>query len=277
MIGLLGVTPFDSSLFAFDWLFAFDVNLVGIIIFIVVAVLSAISQYVNKQKEDAARQRRRTEQAKRELAMQEDGQRKEPHRQFGRLPEQHSKPAAAPVDENVATEIRDFLERAATGRPAGQAPGQPKPIPPIVVAPTKDSHRPLASQPVQRTSIDQRPTPTSYQAPQTTRPAEAKVVSKRQLTSQDRRQSEILRAQKQAEAKQRQTAAARFKQKGSTKFDRNIGSLKKQAGRQKAESTAAVLPDTMATDIAAMFADTNNIRQAIVINEILTRPVHRWE
>lgn len=274
MIGLLALNLLDLPLFAFD------INLIGFIILIVVGILSAISQYVTKQKEEAARQRRLEEQAKRHLAMeqqeQQGGQREEPQRQFGRLPEQHPKPVAAPADENVASEIRDFLERAATGRPVGQAPGRQS-IPPVVAAPVIPAeavHRPLAEQPTRRTSIGQRSTPTSHQ---TTRPVEAKVVSERKQTTQDRRQAEATRARKQAEAKKRQAAAARSKSgssQKSSKFDRKLGSLGRQA---RAEPSTAMLPDTMAADIAVMFADTNNIRQAIIVNEVLTRPIHRWE
>lgn len=281
MIGLLALNILDLPLFAID----LDVVFGAIVV--IVAIVSWISQYITKQKAEVARQRRLEEQAKHRLAMeqqeQEGGrpQAQEPQRQFGRLPEQRPQPAAAPVDDNVASEIRDFLERAATGRPVGQAPGRPRPIPPVVAAPVipvaEEVHRPLAEQSARRTSIEQRPTPTSHQ---TARPVEAKVVSERKLTARDRRQAEATQSKKQAETKQRQVTAARSKSSSlqkSSKFDRKLGSLKQQARSQKSESSEAMLLDTMATDIAAMFADTNSIRQAIIINEVLTRPTHRWE
>ena len=286
MISLLATNMLTGSLLAINWLFADVENVITLVIFIIVALVSAISQYLNKKKEEAARQQRLEQQAKRAAMAdheeEEIGRRpQEPQRQFGRLPQQRPqvKPAAAPVDQDVAAEIRDFLERAATGKPIGQAPARPKPIPSIAATPPQETHRPLADRPAHRTSIEQRPIPTSHQSE---RPVEAKVVPQRQtLTNEDRRRAEVLRAQKQAEAKRLQAKAAQAnaaqKQQASSKFDRKLGSLAKRTSRQATTPATPLTTETMAADIAAMFADTEHIRQAIVINEILTRPTHRWE
>ena len=240
-------------------LFAIGVqDVITVVVVLAVMIISALSQYFNKKKEEAARQRRLEEQAKRRAAMAELEQRKQPagppppprqarpqemQRPFGPAQQHPQRPAAAPVDADVAAEIRDFLERAATGQPAGQASARPKPM-----------------------------------------PAKAAVVPAQPVTDQERRQAEAIRAKKLAEAKRRQAAAARVPsvatQPHLPTIDHDLGSLKKQASRQPsppATVAAAPTPAEMAYDVAAMFASTENIRQAIVINEILTRPVHRWE
>jgi len=42
------------------------------------------------------------------------------------------------------------------------------------------------------------------------------------------------------------------------------------------EDTITPVPATAAAGLAAMFADPGDLRQAILINEILQRPEHRW-
>lgn len=296
MISLMAVNLFDGLLVAMDWLFALDIgNLIGILVVLVVTILSMISQYINKQKEAQkraerlARQKRLDELSEQNAATKDRNEQErrfpEPQRQLGRLPEQRPQPAAAPVDENVAAEIREFLERAATGRPAGQGPGAPKPVPPVVAASrtsAEEIHRPLSEQPTLHPSIGQRSTPTSH--PMAAGPVEAKVVPTQPLTNQDRRQADAARAKNQAEAKRRQAAAARAT--STARFEngpgesgtsrRKLGTLEQQVVQSKAGPPDFLTTEAMADDIATMLADTNNIRQAIVINEILTRPVHRW-
>jgi hypothetical protein len=67
-------------------------------------------------------------------------------------------------------------------------------------------------------------------------------------------------------------------------FDHDVSSLAATPGEISAQpataggpsSDAAALPVTAAAGLAAMLSDMENVRQAIVINEILRRPEERW-
>ncbi len=69
-------------------------------------------------------------------------------------------------------------------------------------------------------------------------------------------------------------------------FDHQVGQLAETPGESPAtpqsssaeelEGRTAELPSTAAAGLAALFSNADNIRQAIVINEVLTRPEDRW-
>ncbi len=61
-------------------------------------------------------------------------------------------------------------------------------------------------------------------------------------------------------------------------FDHQVGSLAKKPTRTSAfaEPKPSELPMTAAAGLAAMLSNADSVRQAIVINEILTRPEDRW-
>jgi hypothetical protein len=65
------------------------------------------------------------------------------------------------------------------------------------------------------------------------------------------------------------------------RFSREVGSLATASLAEpgdagKAKSPLADMPVTGAAGFAALLADAESIRQAIVLNEILQRPEHRW-
>jgi hypothetical protein len=70
-------------------------------------------------------------------------------------------------------------------------------------------------------------------------------------------------------------------------FDHNVSSLAATPGEVSAQPAAVVgpaadlaaleLPATAAAGFAALLSDMENVRQAIVINEILRRPEERWQ
>jgi hypothetical protein len=66
-----------------------------------------------------------------------------------------------------------------------------------------------------------------------------------------------------------------FDVKLKAKFDHSVGTL--AAGQTVASSELVpVETPTPAGQIAAMLANPDGVRQAIVLNEILRRPVDRW-
>jgi hypothetical protein len=68
-------------------------------------------------------------------------------------------------------------------------------------------------------------------------------------------------------------------------FDHDVSSLAPKPGEVSAQPAtaggpapdAATLPLTAAAGFAALLSDMENVRQAIVINEILRRPEERWK
>ena len=62
------------------------------------------------------------------------------------------------------------------------------------------------------------------------------------------------------------------------KFDHKLGKLQARNTQRRSEAAAAaVLEPTSAESIAALLANPDSIRNAIVLNEILQRPTDRWE
>jgi len=62
------------------------------------------------------------------------------------------------------------------------------------------------------------------------------------------------------------------------KFDHQLGKLQARNTQRRSEAAAAaVLEPTSAESIAALLANPDSIRNAIVLNEILQRPTDRWD
>ncbi len=60
------------------------------------------------------------------------------------------------------------------------------------------------------------------------------------------------------------------------RFDHRLGSLDEQSPRGVSEQSKVAAADSPAGQIAAMLARPEGVRQAILMNEILRRPVDRW-
>jgi hypothetical protein len=217
-------------------------QLLGIVIFIIVAVLSALGQMMNKQREAKAAQ----ELARRRAAA---GQAQ---------PQQPQRPAGGLEDE-----IGEFLRRATQGRagqPAQQVPAQ----------------RPAATRrPAQRP-----PRPAE-------RPVEAQVVEPRRgpvggrvgdMVSKDLDTSDIKKRTQQLGTGTKQAVQA-VQQHLRQKFDHKVSTLAAEPSKTaeaQPKTPGEELPATAAAGFAAMLTDINNVRQAIILNEILQRPEHRW-
>ncbi|NUQ65391.1 MAG: hypothetical protein HUU20_23230 [Pirellulales bacterium] len=57
-------------------------------------------------------------------------------------------------------------------------------------------------------------------------------------------------------------------------FDHEVGTLRHSQAQVQTDSP---LPQTTAAGLAAMVGDPVRLRQAILMNEILQRPEHRWD
>ena len=73
----------------------------------------------------------------------------------------------------------------------------------------------------------------------------------------------------------------RIEKRVKHKFDRQLGNLSQRTDGTKSQSepseeTQGTFPATSAAGLAALLSDTDEIRRAVVLNEILQRPTHRW-
>ena len=162
-----------------------------------------------------------------------------------RPPGQAGPPRPAP---NAEDEIADFLRRA-IGRRGGQPPPKPQRPP----APT-------------------RPAPAVAEVvPQ---PA-GRLVSRHVETRVDTTEFGQRTAQLGDEVAH---ADDQVDQRLHEKFDHRLGQFAGAAGEPAGapEGPAAKLPATAAAGLPVLLSNAENIRQAIIINEILTRPEQRW-
>lgn len=179
-------------------------------------------------------------------------------------PQRPQRPAAqGPAPQrrggNVEDEIGEFLRRAAQRRGGQQAPAQ--------VPATRQTGPPAMAQAVG-----------PGRGPVTEVPSgEDVLVHVREHLDTgdfDRRAAElgdeVAQADEQIDERLHET------------FDHDVGRLAGRPGEPRSDTAGepedrmAELPSAAAVGLAAMFSNAQNIRQAIVISEILTRPEHRW-
>ena len=149
----------------------------------------------------------------------------------------------------IAGELEEFLRRAAGGKPAPR----PQAPPPVPVAKPAVA-RPVVAKPVVAESLDEL----------------EEIETLAEDVSHSRFESQMGR-QKRREAR----------------FDHQMGQLESTSSDEAAEVTVVVepdeshdqaeaLPSTAAAGLATMLASPGNLRQAILLSEILQRPEHRW-
>lgn len=218
-------------------------DVLGVIVFLVILIISAVSQMLGKAKE--AQQQR------------------------PRPPVRPVRPAPNPQDP-VVRELDEFLRRAAAG---GKAQAQPRPAAPQQqaapvrpqAAPARSAPRPAARQ--QPVVLVARPVPVH----------EAEALEEIHLEpTLGERLSQAGGPQLSSQTEQPLGAGVaeaqqRMSQQLTQDFDHKVGQL--AGGRQAAK---AAIPSTAAAGLAALLASPADLRQAILINEILQRPEHRW-
>jgi len=180
---------------------------------------------------------------------------------------QQQKPAAGkrppprPVAAEIEDEIGEFLQQAAKRR-GGREPPQP--------ARPRPAERPVVAQVVPQQALEPE-APLGKQVQQ-------HVGEYLDAGEFSRRASElggeVARADQSVEQRLQQV------------FDHDLGRLAAVPGESAAaprsrepiemEDQLTELPGTAAAGLAAMFSNVRSIRQAIVINEVLQRPEHRW-
>jgi len=218
---------------------------VGLVVLLFMAI-GALMQWLNKARD--AQQRQRRGPAARPERVREN---------------------AAPARDNVRAELDDFLRDAARRRGAGQA----QQLGPRPAAPARQSPVAAQRQPVQEV-VDVEPVEAA--------PEDAGVADhvRRHLGTHEfgALPSDVGKRLSQTEKV--------LEEHLHSVFDHRLTALGDVLGESAQvtqpeeglvpEDRITPVPATAAAGLAAMFADPGNLRRAIVINEILQRPEHRW-
>lgn len=157
---------------------------------------------------------------------------------------------------DVEDEIGEFLRRAA--RRHGGKPGEPG----EPAEPPRPAAKPMMAEAVKG------PEPAEAAGPPAAARAGADHFAGGRLSKQASQLGRQATEQEKQMAKHRQEV-----------FDHDAGQLAAPPKRRKRASLSATKVSktpTAAVGVAAMLASTESIRQAIVINEVLQRPEHRW-
>ncbi len=178
-----------------------------------------------------------------------------------------ARPNAPPPPDPLQKEIGEFLRRSghgpAPGRPQGRRPpGQPRPSP--------RTPQPADEGPVEVELLE--PSPEGAGVAEHVR---QRLPSEKFGTLPSDVGQRLAHVDDQVEEHLHKV------------FDHGLGTLGGTPG-ESAELTQAEEPEspedrivsvpiTAAVGLAAMFASPGNLRQAVVLNEILQRPEHRWE
>ena len=216
-------------------------DVIGVVVFLVILIISAISQAIGKAKEAQQQQR----------------------------PRPPVRPAPNPQDP-VVRELDEFLRRAAAGGKAQPKPARPRQQA-APVRPQPQAARPVAP----RAPAAPKAPPVLVAQPVLAQAAEEleeirleSAVTGRLSQTADQR----LSSQKEQSLGAGVTQAQQqMSQKLSEDFSHKVGRL---AGAK--HDAATELPATAAAGLAAMLASPVDVRQAILLSEILQRPEHRW-
>jgi hypothetical protein len=180
----------------------------------------------------------------------------------------------------LRNQVEEFLRRAGHRQQPAQGVGQPRrpgqPVREIEVLLDDEALK------TDRRSVGVplRPLASSTAPASDPRPAR-RPVSPRQRKTLAERATERATARSKSIAQQATNLGHRiiaedqqFDVQLKAKFDHTVGTL---AGSTLSEAELVpVAPDTPAAQIAAMLANPDGVRQAIVLNEILNRPPDRW-
>lgn len=259
-------------------------TLLMVVVFVIVSLSSVISQILAKKREQQEKAGRR----ERPLPPADGPVIGDP--MAGRPAAGAPLPGGQPQKpriESLGDEIAEFLRRAAEnaqGRPReGAAPGRPAQagLPPRPV----QSQRPRPQQ--ARPAPPQPPIPRRAQQPlqaEIVEPARRPLGQELpQQAARDISSSDIARRGRELGEETRQ-ASAKLEQEIKKTFAHQLGSIAPKAGAttapsaqtKPAETAELTFSRTSAAGFAALLSDAESLKQAIVINEILQRPVHRW-
>lgn len=206
------------------------------------------------------------------------------------MPPQGGAAARGQQADPLRNQVEEFLRRAGRGPQANQPrAGGANEIDVLVDEEPRPERRPLAeplrtieSRPAAAQQQAATPRPITAQKLEQGQPRRSVVPRKRKTLTERAAEREGERARKLAEHAaqlgQRIVAEdAQFDVQLKAKFDHAVGTLTGSAVAEAEQAAmAARMTTTPAAQIAAMLASPDGVRQAIVINEILRRPIDRW-
>jgi hypothetical protein len=178
-------------------------------------------------------------------------------------------PPGGTPQPDLNAEVREFLRRSAqrTGQTSGSsAPGRNPPAGSRPMAAPSGARRDQGSQRQKRKA-------SKPVAPKL--PAVEDSLANRHVTSSLETSVFDGRAQRLSTLDKQNEIDAQ----GQQKLDRPVGQLTsglESASLSEPVSMAAESPLGIAADIAALLANPRSVRNAMILNEILTRPVDRW-
>jgi len=177
-------------------------------------------------------------------------------------------PAGDPVRAEIDKFLRDVARRGAAGRPQQARPAGP-PQPPV------PAWRPSTPAP-----------PRLQEEPVHVEPVELEVLPEDTSVAEHVRQQAFRTLSPDVGTGLSESDKA-IKEHMHGTFDHRLGALGETPGEsgqaaqaqetETPEDRITPFPAVAAAGLAALFADAQTVRQAILINEILQRPEHRWE
>lgn len=164
-----------------------------------------------------------------------------------------------PQHQPLNDEIAEFLRTAEQRRRPGGAPPATPPRPASPPRAPALPPRPLAEQPVDVQVVEPRPGRLR------------ETLSSRRQMVEVSQESQVAQADDRMEGHLHQV----FDHQLASLSVGEVGSTASFAGEPLLQ--AVPLPLTAAAGLTALLASADSLRQAIVLSEILNRPVHRWE
>lgn len=166
----------------------------------------------------------------------------------------HKPPAAPAGRPAMPGDVNEFLRRAAEKRAAAQRPlvNEPEPAPRRLVTSTLDAP---PGEVVHAQAVDEVHSATRVGA------HVADHLGTREFDDRLAHLTHVDRSEAAFQSHLQQT------------FQHHVGQLEEQSG----EAAATAPPALTDAPWAALLADPGNVRQAIILNEILQRPVDRWQ
>ncbi len=188
--------------------------------------------------------------------------------------------------DQLRSQVEEFLRRAGRPPQAGKPPAPPdmpqqRPASEIEVLvsqpPRLQERRPLAAslRPAESPPMPTLPTPPSANRQRSPRRAKEHHQSVAEHMAEQSAARERAKTAKASHLGQRiVNEDLQFDTQLKAKFDHVLGSLAESGSTTQSPPTPP--PDTPASQIAALLANPEGVRQAVLVNEILRRPSDRW-
>jgi type IV secretory pathway VirB10-like protein len=221
------------------WPMAISFEMLIAVLFVIISIVGSLANKWRQMQEEAARRNR---------------------------PRPAARPQAQrPLDDEIAEFLRTAGERRGGAKPGTRPSSGPASAPPRPAAPARPAAAPRPTQ------LSPRP---PVEPPLEVRPLETRHGSLGEpLTTRSLAAGDL--GQLTTEVPQEE---ARLNEHLRTAFGHQLSTLGRQdmTGTAAAPSAGESLSATAAAGLAALLASGEGLRNAVILNEILNRPEHRW-